>query len=131
MVGGADAVHLGRKDLPIVAARQLLGPEALLGATAHSLEELAEIGPEADYVGYGAVYETKTRANSVVCGPAALTAATAASTLPVVAIGGLNPDNVEPLRESGLAGIAVASAVSPTRTCPGAVEAFRRVLARW
>ena len=127
----ADGVHLGRGDLPVGDARRLLGPHALIGATAHSLAELAEVDPGADYVGYGAVYATQTRAHSEVCGPGALTAVTAASTLPVVAIGGLSPDNLEPLRSTGIAGVAVASAVSPTRARPGAVEALRRVLARW
>ncbi len=131
-VSGADGVHLGQEDLSPRAARELLGADALVGATAHDLAELAAVQElPIDYVGYGAVFPTRTRPGSSVCGPAALTAAVAASTLPVIAIGGLGPDNVDALAPTGVAGVAVASAVSPLRARPGAVEALRSALERW
>ena len=128
---GADGVHLGIDDLPLESARAILGPQCILGATAHSLSELEDVRLAADYVGYGAVFPTSTRAEARVCGPEALTAACRASTLPVIAIGGLGPDNLSALRGRGVAGVAVASAVSPRRTRPGAVEDLKRQLAAW
>jgi thiamine-phosphate pyrophosphorylase len=60
-----------------------------------------------------------------------LTAAVAASTLPVVAIGGIRPDNVEALRGSGVAAVAAAASLVAARTSPGAVEEFLRALGDW
>lgn len=129
---GVDGVHLGRGDLDPADARRVLGEDAIIGATAHSLEELGEIDrARVDYVGYGAVFPTSTRAGSAVCGVEALTRAVAASTLPIVAIGGIGPANVERLRSSQVAGVAVASAVTPVRACPGVVESLHCALRRW
>jgi thiamine-phosphate pyrophosphorylase len=132
LAGGAAGVHLGLEDLPALEARRLLGPGAIVGVTAHTPAELSAVDPSvADYVGYGAVFETGTRAEAVVCGPEALTAAVAASTLPVVAIGGIAPGNVEALRGSGVSAVAAAASLVSARTSPGAVEEFLRVLADW
>lgn len=125
-------VHVGSEDLPSEHCRALLGPQALVGVTAHDLGELGDVDPAvADYVGYGAVFATTTRPASSVCGPAALTAAVAASTLPVVAIGGIRPENVDALRSTGVAAVAAASALGGDRASPGAVALFRRALEGW
>ena len=132
LAAGAAGVHLGRGDLAPFDARRLLGEDRVVGVTAHDHVELAEVDPTvADYVGYGAVFGTRTRAGATICGPEALTAAVAASTLPVVAIGGIAPDNVEALRGSGVSAVAAASGLIPDRTSPGAVEEFLRVLSAW
>jgi thiamine-phosphate pyrophosphorylase len=132
LVAGAAGVHLGAEDLALGSARELLGGIRVIGATAHHPTELAAVDPTlADYVGYGAVFATRTRSGAQICGPEALTAAVAASTLPVVAIGGITPDNVEALRGSGVSAVAVASALVPGRARPGAVSDFLRVLADW
>lgn len=128
----ASGVHVGAGDLSPEEARRLLGPGRIVGVTAHDPAELAAVDPAvADYVGYGAVFATGTRSGATICGPEALTAAVAASTLPVVAIGGIAPDNVEVLRGSGVSAVAAASSLIPGRTCPGAVEDFLSVLADW
>lgn len=132
LAAGAAGAHLGAEDLEPAAARTLLGPDRILGVTAHSPAELAAVDPAvADYVGYGAVFATGTRAGATVCGPEALTAAVGASTLPVVAIGGIAPGNVEALRGSGVSAVAAAGSLASARTSPGAVEEFLRVLADW
>jgi thiamine-phosphate pyrophosphorylase len=132
LAAGAAGVHLGRDDLAPVDARRLLGEDRVVGVTAHDQAELAEVTPDlADYVGYGAIFGTNTRSGATICGPEALTAAVAASTLPVVAIGGIAPDNVEALRESGVSAVAAASSLVSGRTRPGAVEEFLRVLRAW
>ena len=132
LMAEADGAHVGAGDLPPTDARALLGPERILGVTAHDPGELAEVDPAvADYVGYGAVFGTSTRSGAEICGPEALTAAVAASTLPVVAIGGIRPDNVEALRGSGVAAVCAAASLVSARTCPGAVEEFLRALGDW
>jgi thiamine-phosphate pyrophosphorylase len=132
LASGAAGVHLGIGDLDPGDARRLLGPDGVIGVTAHNQSELAAVDPAvADYVGYGAVFGTRTRARATICGPEALTAAVAASTLPVVAIGGIAPDNVEALRGSGVSAVAAASGLVSGRTRPGAVEEFLRVLSAW
>jgi thiamine-phosphate pyrophosphorylase len=132
LLSGAQGAHVGAGDLVPGDARALLGDELVLGVTAHDAIELAAVDPAvADYVGYGAVFGTKTRSGAEICGPEALTAAVAASTLPVVAIGGIRPDNVEALRGSGIAAVCAASSLVPVRTSPGAVEEFLRALGDW
>ena len=129
---GADGVHLGAVDLPIEAARRLLGPGPILGATAHSLAEVDALDRQEgiDYLGFGAIFPTLTKGNAQVQGPAALTAAGARTRLPIVAIGGMQPDRVRELAGSGLAGLAAASALSSLPQIPGQLRAFRAALAR-
>jgi thiamine-phosphate pyrophosphorylase len=132
LLAGAEGAHVGAGDLEPADARRLLGPDRILGVTAHGPDELASVDPSvADYVGYGAVFGTKTRSEAKICGPEALTAAVAASTLPVVAIGGIRPDNVEALRGSGVAAVCAGASLVPARTSPGAVEDFLRALGGW
>lgn len=132
LASGAAGAHLGRGDLSPTDARRLLGQDRIVGVSAHDAAELAEVDPGvADYVGYGAVFGTSTRSGATICGPEALTAAVAASTLPVVAIGGIAPDNVEALRGSGVSAVAAASSLISGRTSPGAVEEILRVLSAW
>jgi len=131
LCAGVEGVHLGEEDLPVAAARELLGPEAWIGRTAHDARELAEVDPQADYVGVGAAFPTRTRPGSAVCGPAALTLLAAGTSLPVIAIGGLGPDNVRALEGSTIAGVAVGSAISPVRGGGEALATLRRRLDRW
>jgi thiamine-phosphate pyrophosphorylase len=132
LMADADGAHVGAGDLAPVDARALLGPDRILGVTAHDTQELAGVDQTvADYVGYGAVFGTNTRSGAEICGPEALTAAVAASTLPVVAIGGIRPDNVEALRGSGVAAVCAAASLVSVRTSPGAVEEFLRALGDW
>jgi thiamine-phosphate pyrophosphorylase len=130
-LAAADGAHVGPTDLPPEEARALLGPFALLGFSTHSLAEVLAAPSVVDYLGFGAIFATRTRENSSVAGVAALTQAVAESTLPLLAIGGLHPDNLRRLRGSGVAGVAVASALASTGARPGAVEAMRRALDRW
>jgi thiamine-phosphate pyrophosphorylase len=129
LVSGADGVHLGQEDLPAAEARALLGPDRLLGWSTHDAVEVAEAPPEADYLGFGAIYPTLTRKDSRVGGPEALTGITEATTLPIFAIGGIDAENLLPLGVYRIAGVAVASALrgSPSE----AALRFRRALAHW
>ncbi|WP_314703522.1 thiamine phosphate synthase [Stomatobaculum longum] len=126
----ADGVHLGQTDLREAAARSLgisvgdttklpdgsikalVGRGKILGITARSVEaarEAERLG--ADYIGAGAVFGTATKADALPLSLAAFREITEAVSIPVVAIGGINEDNVERLFGSGAAGIAVVSAL--------------------
>ena len=108
-------VHVGQQDLPVGVVRNLVGPEALIGLTANTPDELFAAGREAarvDYVGIGSVRATASKADAAPALGVAGFAALAASTfLPAVAIGGVTVADVPGLRAGGAAGVAVISAI--------------------
>jgi thiamine-phosphate pyrophosphorylase len=130
---GADGVHLGQGDGSIKEARALLGPDAQIGRTCHDSRHLAmEAGEEgADYVAFGAFYDTTTKPSHYRPAPEILSWWTTISQLPCVAIGGIFPDNAAPLVAAGADFIAVVRAVWDHADGPGAgVAAFDAVLAK-
>lgn len=108
---GADGLHLGRNDGDIAAARAKLGKDRLLGASCYDQLELgvAAFNQGADYVAFGSAFPSATK-------PAAARApfrlyheAKARLQLPIVAIGGITPDNAPPLIDAGVDAVAVIS----------------------
>ena len=114
---GADGVHLGQSDLPVSAAREILGPEATIGASVATVSEarLAAI-TGADYLGVGAVFGTDSKADAEsgddALGLDRLAAIADAVKIPVVAIGGVTPENAAATIEAGAGGVAVISAIT-------------------
>ena len=112
LTAGADGVHLGQDDLPLPEARALLGPDRILGATAHTVEEALRAQAEgADYLGVGAMFPTGTKTNTIPTSADTLKAICAAVSIPVVAIGGVTAQNLPTLAGTGIAGAAVVSAI--------------------
>ena len=118
---GADGVHLGQGDLPVPAARALVGPDALIGLSAYSDAELdAAPGAGADYLGFGAVFATGTKDLTPGGGPplpppqglAGLARAARRSALPLVAIGGITLESAGAIAAAGATGAAVISWLS-------------------
>lgn len=106
----AAGVHLGQSDLPVNLARQILGPEAIIGATTKTIEQAALAQAQgADYLGCGAIFPTTTHVKTVQTSIATLTEICASVDLPVYAIGGMRPDRVKTLKNTGAAGVAVVS----------------------
>lgn len=107
---GADGVHLGRGDGPLRAARERLGPDAIIGATCHdSLDFAAEArAAGASYLAFGAMYPSATKPGATAATPATLSAARRLG-LPVVAIGGITADNAAPVIAAGADCVAVIS----------------------
>jgi len=130
LAAGADGVHLGREDLPIEEARRILGPEAIIGATASSLEEAREAQEKgADYVGLGHVFSTSTKKKAgPPLGTSAVAEAAAAIDVPLVAIGGIEEGNAASVLASGAYGIAVVSAVSARPDPEEAARKLRRIV---
>ena len=109
---GADGVHVGQSDLAAGRAREVLGPDKLIGVSAHSVEEaLAAQAAGADYLGVGAAFVTGTKADAAPISRDTIRAITATVDIPVVAIGGISRDNITELAGCGLDGVAVVSAL--------------------
>ncbi len=127
----ADGVHLGADDMDIGEARDLLGPDMIIGATCKNSRHQAMIAGEAgaDYVAFGAFYPTETKAATTPAEPETLTWCQMFLTLPCVAIGGITLSNAAPLIEAGADFIAVSSGVWSHKDGPAAAVAmFNRVI---
>jgi len=131
LASGADGVHLGQHDLPIRAARSLLGPGVLVGWSTHDPSEVAATPDGVDYLGIGSIHPTATRARSRVIGGEALTEAREATTLPIFAIGGITAENLPALGRYGFRGVAVASALLTAPSVDSAVRRLREALGHW
>ena len=126
----ADGVHLGQSDGDPREARAILGPSKQIGVTCHASRHLAMEAGEAgaDYVAFGAFYETMTKPSEHRPDPAILNWWAALFEIPSVAIGGITPDNAAALVKAGADFIAVCNAVWGTDDPAGAVRRFDEVL---
>ena len=108
----ADGVHLGQQDIPIALARQLLGPNRLIGRSTTNPEEMQwAIAEGADYIGVGPVYETPTKAGKPAAGLDYVRYAAKHSTIPWFAIGGIEPKNIHEAIAAGAERVAVVRAI--------------------
>jgi thiamine-phosphate pyrophosphorylase len=125
----ADGVHLGQSDGDLAAAREELGRDALIGVSCYASIERAQIAKSkgADYLAFGAFFDTPTKPDAARAEPALLREAKRLG-LPLVAIGGIQPDNVHILREAGADLIAVISGLwgarDPSEAACAYVAAF-------
>lgn len=118
---GAAGVHVGQSDIPVAAARKILGPDKIVGATAKTVAQALEAWRQgADYLGVGAIYPTTTKVKTILTKVSTLKEICETVPIPVNAIGGLNAGNMDVLEGSGIAGICVVSAImkseDPRRT---------------
>ncbi|NLL70518.1 MAG: thiamine phosphate synthase [Epulopiscium sp.] len=109
---GADGVHVGQHDMSPWKVREKIGEKMILGVSAQTVEQamLAEKGG-ADYLGVGAVFTTLTKLDADAISYETLKAICLAVMIPVVAIGGINKQNIMKLRGSGVDGVALVSAI--------------------
>lgn len=123
---GADGVHIGQDDITCEEARALLGEEAIIGVTAKTLDQaLAAEAAGADYLGVGAVFSTSTKMDTWPIDHGLLREICASVSIPVVAIGGITAGNAHELAGTGIAGIAVVSAIFAQDDIPTAVQDLR------
>lgn len=109
---GADGVHVGQEDMAYEEARRILGPDSIIGVSAHNPEEaLRAQAAGADYLGCGAVFGSATKEGVQTLTPTGLKAICEAVTIPVVAIGGIDESNILELCGTGADGVAVVSAL--------------------
>jgi thiamine-phosphate pyrophosphorylase len=108
----ADGVHLGQDDLPLKEARKILGKDKVIGISTHSLSEAIKAEAEgADYIGFGPVFPTKTKDAGDPKGVQMLCKVRNKVNIPIIAIGGINLDNVDSVLASGADAVAAASAI--------------------
>lgn len=125
----ADGVHLGQDDLPIHAARRLLGPDALLGVSTHDLAQLrAAVLSGAAYVGIGPTFASPTKEFAQLAGLDFVRHASATTTLPAFALGGITLANVDAVLQAGARRIAVSAAVCAADDPRAAARQLRAAL---
>lgn len=108
----ADGVHVGQEDMEAKNAREVLGPNKIIGVSTHNVEEAKRaVENGADYLGAGAMFATGTKAEAAVMKKETLKAICDAVDIPVVAIGGISCSNVSELEGTGVDGVAVVSAI--------------------
>ena len=130
---GADGAHIGQQDLDPRSAREMLGPDAVLGLSVQTVEQVAVARRDGldllDYLGVGPVWLQVTKPDAAApSGLDRLRDITAASPWPCVAIGGIDADRAALARRHGAAGVAVVSAICGQ---PDAAEATRRIRNAW
>lgn len=126
----ADGVHLGQTDLPIAVARTILGPDAVIGATATTLRQALEAcDAGASYIGFGPVYPTASKIRPAsVKGLKGLEEVCTNVPIPVIAIAGMTPQRVRPVIQAGAYGVAVMTAISLAERPDQMTARFRRIL---
>lgn len=108
----AAGVHLGQQDLPVSVARELLGSEKILGASAATLAEAKKAEAQgADYIGVGALFPTETKNNTRKVTLEQLRTIKEQVSIPVVGIGGIHENNISSVLSTGIDGVAVVSAI--------------------
>ena len=126
----ADGVHVGQSDIRGRDIRELMGPDKILGISAGTVEEaVAAEKAGADYIGVGAVFGTSTKKNARNLSVEKLKEISNAVSIPVVAIGGINAQNLSSLKGSGVDGVAVVSAIFAAED-PGRATAELLILAK-
>jgi thiamine-phosphate pyrophosphorylase len=130
LAAGADGVHMGTHDLPIVEARKIAGRALLIGASTHNVDEAAEaVEAGADYCGVGAMFNSSLKPERIPSGPAYLRAFIERHPrTPHLAIGGISADNIGKLVDAGCRGVAVSTAVCGADDPHSAVSAIVHAL---
>lgn len=113
---GADGVHLGQQDIPVKIARKLIGKDKIIGVSAHCIEEAEKAERDgADYLGVGAIFPTTTKKDIIITPVNVLREIKETVSVPVVAIGGINQNNINTLKGSHVDGVAVISAIMKSK----------------
>ncbi|MEL0445338.1 thiamine phosphate synthase [Streptococcus pneumoniae] len=121
----AAGLHIGDDELPVSVARQVLGPEKILGVTAKTVKRALEAEEGgADYLGTGAIFPTTTKENAPITLISTLKTICQTVAIPVVAIGGLTSENIDQLIGAGIAGVAVVRDLMQAEDIEAKTQAF-------
>ena len=121
----AAGLHIGDDELPVSVARQVLGPEKILGVTAKTVKRALEAETwGADYLGTGAIFPTTTKENAPITLISTLKTICQTVAIPVVAIGGLTSENIDQLIGTGIAGVAVVRDLMQAEDIEAKAHAF-------
>ena len=125
----AAGLHIGDDELPVSVARQVLGPEKILGVTAKTVKRALEAEEGgADYLGTGAIFPTTTKENAPITLISTLKTICQRVAIPVVAIGGLTSENIDQLIGTGIAGVAVVRDLMQAEDIEAKTQAFLKKL---
>ena len=121
----AAGLHIGDDELPVSVARQVLGPEKILGVTAKTVKRALEAETSGvDYLGTGAIFPTTTKENAPITLISTLKTICQTVAIPVVAIGGLTSENIDQLIGTGIAGVAVVRDLMQAEDIEAKTQAF-------
>lgn len=121
----AAGLHIGDDELPVSVARQVLGPDKILGVTAKTVKRALEAEEGgADYLGTGAIFPTTTKENAPITLISTLKTICQTVAIPVVAIGGLTSENIDQLAATGIAGVAVVRDLMQAEDIEAKTQAF-------
>ena len=121
----AAGLHIGDDELPVSVARQVLGPDKILGVTAKTVKRALEAEESgADYLGTGAIFPTTTKENAPITLISTLKTICQRVAIPVVAIGGLTSENIDQLIGTGIAGVAVVRDLMQAEDIEAKTQAF-------
>lgn len=124
----ADGVHLGQNDTDIKTARKILSENKIIGASARTPQQAVQAYNDgADYLGTGAVFGTSTKKDAQNITIEQLKDVCRSVNIPVVAIGGVNEKNIPLLKDSGIAGVAVVSAIFAQNDIPSATRNLKAI----
>lgn len=122
----ADGVHVGQEDMEAGKVRRRVGDAMILGVSAHTVEEARQaVRDGADYLGVGAVFPTNTKTDAGQMSNETLRAICGAVNVPIVAIGGINQNNIGKLAGSGVGGVALVSAIFSAKDIEGTCRELR------
>lgn len=134
----ADGVHLGQDDMPISEARAILGPDAIIGLSTHTREQIAATGDvpdrsspssSVDYVSVGPIWETPTKEGRPAVGLELIRHAAEVAPHPFFAIGGIDPGNAAAVVDAGARRLCVVRAIRDAQDPTAAAEELRNALA--
>ena len=121
----AAGLHIGDDELPVSVARQVLGPDKILGVTAKTVKRALEAEEGgANYLGTGAIFPTTTKENAPITLISTLKTICQTVAIPVVAIGGLTSENIDQLAATGIAGVAVVRDLMQSEDIEAKTQAF-------
>ena len=125
----ADGVHVGQNELPVSAARQIVGHDRLVGVSTHTIDQAHQaVADGADYIGCGPVFPGRTKAFDHYAGPAFLKEVAGQIDLPAFAIGGIDTTNVSQVAVAGFKRVAVTAAVRDAKDPAEVIESLKRAL---
>jgi thiamine-phosphate pyrophosphorylase len=129
LLAQADGVHVGQDDLPVIEARKLLGSEKLIGVSTHCMDHAnAAMRDGADYLGVGPFFRSETKPREFTAGPAYAREVAQKISRPLVAIAGINEQNVGQVVATGIRAVAVTAAVVGQDDPRGAAERLKSQL---
>ena len=132
MALGADGLHLGQEDMPIESVKELSeksGKELIIGLSTHSLEQAMDAEKrKPHYISFGPIFPSRTKPSLIPVGTEKLKNVCKKVNIPIIAIGGINRDNVEEVMRAGVQGVAAVSAISEaTDPKRAAQELFKKI----